>query len=719
MKTPFDNKCCKCEGCHNCDCNNTGTFEFYMEPALYNFAKKMTHEMDSCPPEELCQPCWDNCRCMDEILIDRKKIEHLTEDVTELSDRTVKVEKRFKDVSDNISQQIGELARKEQNDVDCLNMRIDNEIERATNREDQIDAKLDQEIARATAAENDLNNALAAEIDRATTAEQGIAGDLAAEVQRATNEESRIETSLNTSIQNEVDRATTAEASLLAKINKEIQDRIDDVDAEEARATTAEGALQTALTAETTRATTAEGTIATNLATEINDRKEDAVASVDYDSSLKRIIFKNYKGDTIDYLDATLFVKDGMINSVEISGRNLVITWNTDAGHSQTIIALDDIFNPDNYYTKTASDQRYYTKTEIDTNIYTKAQVNTTVSRIDGDIAAEVARATAAEGALGTRITNEIATERARATAAETGLSSDISDEATARAAADTTLTNNLAAANTRIDNLSATVAQTVNNNTTLGFGQTKNIAKVNGVDISVGLPSLPTAVDQATKDGDGNTITATYVTALGTNGNNITWTKGGTTNQITVPYATKATQDANGDTITSTYLKQADAASTYLTQANAASTYLTQTNAANTYSTKSHTIKDVTLDGNYLKLWLDDGTTDTCPLPTALIDVSVLNSAVSNLVQRVTALESMWEANSTTHTLSPKSPYTNVSMGGNLTVGGTASVTGNTSLSNVSASGTLSVGSTATITGNTTVSGSVTGAGFYDSLIS
>jgi hypothetical protein len=55
-----------------------------------------------------------------------------------------------------------------------------------------------------------------------------------------------------------------------------------------------------------------------------------------------------------------------------------------------------------------------------------------------------------------------------------------------------------------------------------------------------------------------------------------------------------------------------------------------------------------------------------------------------------------MWQADSTTNTLSPKSPYVNVSMSGNLTVGGTAG-----------------------ITGNTTVSGSVTGAGFYDSLIS
>lgn len=592
MKTPFDNKCCKCEGCHNCDCNNTGTFEFYMEPALYNFAKKMTHEMDSCPPEELCQPCWDNCRCMDEILIDRKKIEHLTEDVTELNDRTVKVEKRVKDINDNVSQWMGELARKEQEDIDCINTRVDDEIERATNREDQIDAKLDQEIANRVA------------------------------------EDQRID----------------------SKLNQEIADRIDDVDAEESRAKAAEQIL----------------------ARDLADEAERSFTNAVYNPQDKKIYFYNKDNVVKAYVNTDDFVVDGMVRNVEIINGALEIQWNTDGtdatGHAYTRIPLTDIFNPNNYYTSAWIDEH---------------------------------------------ITLH------------------------------------------RIEPLEAKVNQgTLDYNTVLQYGQAVTIAKVNDVNITATLPSYPSSVSAAAEDGLGNNIYNTYVSNITTNGDNVVWTKAGQNNSLTVPYATKANQDNNGDVIHTTYLKSADASSTYLTQANAASTYLTQTNAANTYSTKSHTIKDITLDGNYLKLWLDDGTTDTCPLPTALIDVSVLNSAVSNLVQRIAALESMWEANSSTNTLSPKSPYTNVSMGGNLSVGGTASVTGNTSLSNVSASGTasvtgattlsgnlsvggtasvtgnttlsnvsasgtLSVGSTATITGNTTVSGSVTGAGFYDSLIS
>ena len=79
-----------------------------------------------------------------------------------------------------------------------------------------------------------------------------------------------------------------------------------------------------------------------------------------YDSNSKRINF--YHGSTSDsanikaYIDATAFVKDGMVDNVEISNGYLVITFNTDAGKQAINIALTDIFNPANYYTKTEVD---------------------------------------------------------------------------------------------------------------------------------------------------------------------------------------------------------------------------------------------------------------------------------------------------------------------------------------------------------------------------
>ena len=74
-----------------------------------------------------------------------------------------------------------------------------------------------------------------------------------------------------------------------------------------------------------------------------------------YNSSNHTIIFKH--GSTqLFTLDAAAFVKDGMVDSVAISNGNLVITFNTDAGKQPISIPLTDIFNPNNYYTKTATD---------------------------------------------------------------------------------------------------------------------------------------------------------------------------------------------------------------------------------------------------------------------------------------------------------------------------------------------------------------------------
>ena len=86
----------------------------------------------------------------------------------------------------------------------------------------------------------------------------------------------------------------------------------------------------------------------------------------EYDSQTKRINFK-HSNTVIAYIDATAFIKDGMVDTVAISNGNLVITFNTDAGKQPISIPLTDIFNPANYYDKTAADAKFATKTELDT----------------------------------------------------------------------------------------------------------------------------------------------------------------------------------------------------------------------------------------------------------------------------------------------------------------------------------------------------------------
>lgn len=87
--------------------------------------------------------------------------------------------------------------------------------------------------------------------------------------------------------------------------------------------------------------------------------KTDLLSLVDggsYNSTTKKIELKH--GSTVlSEIDATAFIKDGMVSDVAITSGNLVITFNTDAGKQPISIPLTDIFNPANYYDKTATDQ--------------------------------------------------------------------------------------------------------------------------------------------------------------------------------------------------------------------------------------------------------------------------------------------------------------------------------------------------------------------------
>lgn len=89
---------------------------------------------------------------------------------------------------------------------------------------------------------------------------------------------------------------------------------------------------------------------------------EGFFGAVAYDSQTKRINFYNETtgGTVLAYIDATDFIKDGMVSNVEIktvSGEtSLVISFNTDAGKEDIVIPISQIFDASNYYTKTEVD---------------------------------------------------------------------------------------------------------------------------------------------------------------------------------------------------------------------------------------------------------------------------------------------------------------------------------------------------------------------------
>ena len=83
-----------------------------------------------------------------------------------------------------------------------------------------------------------------------------------------------------------------------------------------------------------------------------------------YNSTTKKIELK-HNNTGLAQIDATAFIKDGMVESVVITGGNLVITFNTDAGKESISIPLTDIFNPANYYDKTAIDGQMALKANV------------------------------------------------------------------------------------------------------------------------------------------------------------------------------------------------------------------------------------------------------------------------------------------------------------------------------------------------------------------
>ena len=153
---------------------------------------------------------------------------------------------------------------------------------------------------------------------------------------------------------------------------------------------------------------------------------EGFFGAVNYDKESKRINFYNTStgGTVLGYVDATDFIKDGMVSNVEIKevaekGACLVITFNSDSGKQAIEIPISQIFNADNYYTKSQTDSafaaytydkatidqkvaeggtfdptQYYDKTATDNLLANKADKATTYTKTDVDNAITAATST-------------------------------------------------------------------------------------------------------------------------------------------------------------------------------------------------------------------------------------------------------------------------------------------------------------------------------------
>lgn len=77
----------------------------------------------------------------------------------------------------------------------------------------------------------------------------------------------------------------------------------------------------------------------------------------------KQVIAFKHGTTVLAEVDATDFIKDGMVESVELTGGKLIITWNAASGKQQaTEIEVSEIFNAENYYDKTEADAKFAEK---------------------------------------------------------------------------------------------------------------------------------------------------------------------------------------------------------------------------------------------------------------------------------------------------------------------------------------------------------------------
>lgn len=153
---------------------------------------------------------------------------------------------------------------------------------------------------------------------------------------------------------------------------------------------------------------------------------EGFFGAVNYDKESKRINFYNTStgGTVLGYVDATDFIKDGMVSNVEIKevaekGVCLVITFNSDSGKQAIEIPISQIFDASNYYTKEQTDSaiaaytydkatidqkvaeggtfdptQYYDKTATDNLLANKADTATTYTKNEVDNAITAATST-------------------------------------------------------------------------------------------------------------------------------------------------------------------------------------------------------------------------------------------------------------------------------------------------------------------------------------
>ena len=154
-----------------------------------------------------------------------------------------------------------------------------------------------------------------------------------------------VATGLHKAIADEVARATAAEKALGERI-----DGIDFIDEDELTEALDPYATKTYVGEEIAKVEVPVVGIATDdKVLSIADKVISATVAMSYDDVAKAIKLTGKDGVELGSVDATPFIKDGMLHDVEYDAdsNTLTFTWNTDAGESKTdTVVLSDIIEP-------------------------------------------------------------------------------------------------------------------------------------------------------------------------------------------------------------------------------------------------------------------------------------------------------------------------------------------------------------------------------------
>ena len=279
---------------------------------------------------------------------------------TEISARTA-ADEALSGAVDNVSSALTAEAQRAisaetalGNRIDTVNGRVDAEQTARAQADTALSGAIDtvsgavasEATARANA-DSALSGAIDTEVSARTAADEAISGavdtlssGLTDEASARANADSALSGAIDT-VDGKIDAETSARESADTAINGAINNLSTDLGNEVSARTAADEALETKVEA-------VSGSLET--------MGDEAIVDAAYVSSATTIEFYNASGTVVASIDASDFIKDGMIEDVRIENGYLVIDFNTASGIEDIEIPLSDIFDPDNYYDKTAID---------------------------------------------------------------------------------------------------------------------------------------------------------------------------------------------------------------------------------------------------------------------------------------------------------------------------------------------------------------------------